>query len=108
MKCRPGDRFVSPRGEEFYVEPGVLMPGWMAYAFMLKDKPVGVLLFRRGHETQLRYCDLEGRVRSESIRADSFEAQMMTAIARMAMLTKKFHGERNPLALAVAANRMPA
>lgn len=106
MKCQPGDRFVSPRGEEFYVEPRVIMQGWHAYAFMLQDKPVGVLIFRRGTETRLRYCDLEGRVHTEAIRADSFEAQMMAAINRMSVLTKQFHGERNPLAKAVAANHL--
>lgn len=105
---QPNDCVMGPRGHVMYQEPGLVMPGWHAFGFMLQGKPVGVLIVRPGQPVTLRYFDREGQIRDEKFPADSPEAGMVGAIARMSDLIKNYLGQRHPLADLAAANARPA
>lgn len=106
--CQPGDRIVGPTGQEMYREPLIVAWGWRAVALMWKGSPIGVVVFRPGEPTSLRYCDHEGRVHEERIEPSGEEAEMKFAMLRMAEIVKHFLGERHPLAEAASANAVPA
>ncbi len=109
MKCLPGDKFVSPLGQVYYQEPGIILPGAHAYAFMVGEQPVGVVIWRQGQQAQLRYCDLEGRMHHQYIAGDSFELQLVAVIQRMSELKRQYMAaSRHPLARRAVANRVPA
>ncbi len=95
---QPGDKIKGPRGDDLYVEPSVLVEGNSAIGYFLGEIPVGVLIFRRGQPTKLRYYDHEGRAQDEEIESGSPASQMRMGEARMSALTNKFLGERHPLA----------
>lgn len=106
--CQPGDRLVAPTGQEMYREPRIVAWGGKAIALMWKGAPVGVVIFRIGEPTALRYCDNEGRVHEERIEPCGEDAEMRFAMLRMSEIIKHFVGERHPLAHATSANAIPA
>jgi hypothetical protein len=98
---------MSPLGEPIYTEPKFLMPGCMAYAYLLNGAPVGVLVLREGELSTLIYCDGEGRKHEDKIMGDTLEQHMDLAGHRMSKLIASFLGERHPLADRKAANERP-
>jgi hypothetical protein len=105
---QPGDRIVSPRGEEMYAEPRFIVPGQAAWAFVLNGRAVGVLVLRTGAAAKLRCCDGEGRVHDETLMAPSEDVAIGMAVQRMALVTAHFLGERHPLTRAATANATAA
>lgn len=101
------DRVVSPRGEEMFRAPLIII-GQDAFAFTYKGAAVGVLILSSGENGILRYCDREGRVHEEHLMGDTNDQKMHMAMNRMSKAVAAFVGERHPLAQATSANRLPA
>jgi hypothetical protein len=99
-ECQPGDKIMSPRGETLYQHPRIIMGGIKGFAFMVNGSAVGVMVFRQGEPTVLRYCDPAGVVHVETMKPGSLEAQATEAMLRMAELIRTYLGERHPHAVA--------
>jgi hypothetical protein len=102
-ECRPGDKFLTPRGETMYQHPRILLGTIKAFAFVVNGAAVGVLVFRQGEETALRYCDPAGVLHVERMKPGSMEAQATEGMLRMAELIKAYLGERHPHAVAASS-----
>jgi hypothetical protein len=110
-RCEPNDKIVGPTGIVIYQEPALVMRGWQAWAYLVGERPVGVLIFR-GNEATLRYCETDGATVEMPMQAGSPKAQMLEGMKAIAGVIRTHLGERHPqseaLATAAAVNTLPA